>query len=72
MSIILYLYDSFVLSTINHNTFTQLIQRILKLQKSMWSLSHSPEKLKHVSLKIAQIEMFQMEKSEKIFQKSFF
>ena len=38
----------------------------------MWSLSDSPEKLKHVSLKIAQIEMYQMEKSKKNISKKFF
>ena len=38
------------------------------IKKSTWSLGHSPEELKYVSLKIAQMEMFQLGKSEKIFQ----
>ena len=34
----------------------------------IWILVHSPEKLKYVSLEIAQMEMFSLGKSEKIFQ----
>ena len=33
-----------------------------------WILGHSPEKLKYVQSKIAQMEMFSLGKSEKIFQ----
>ena len=36
--------------------------------KKYVELGHSPEKLKYVSLKIALMEMFQLGKSEKIFQ----
>ena len=46
----------------------QLMQKILKLLKSSWILGHSTEKLKYVPLKIAQMEMFSLGKSEKIFQ----
>ena len=36
--------------------------------KSLNILGHSPEKLKYVPLKLAQMEMFSLGKSEKIFQ----
>ena len=42
-------------------------------KKSLNILGHSPEKLKYVPLKLAQMEMFSLGKSEKYFKlKSFF
>ena len=44
------------------------MRKILTLEKSSWILGHSPEKLKYVPLKLVQMEMFLLGKSEKIFQ----
>ena len=35
------------------------------IKKSSWILGHSPEKLKYVPLKLAQMEIFSLGKSEK-------
>ena len=46
----------------------QLMRKILTLEKSSWILGHSSEKLKYDPLKLVQMEMFLLGKSEKIFQ----
>ena len=47
---------------------SQLMRKILTLEKSSWILGQSSEKLKYVQLKLVQMEMFLLGKSEKIFQ----